>query len=162
MPKPGLLTISFCVSILFHAILLGALGISGFPRSAKPEAGTRGDNLVTLNLVAVPNEPVAPPMPVKVVAPSSVVTAGKTGCKNRWKSRLKKLFQSSRSSHRCCLNRNQLSPRCGQPSSLSRRPRRNRRRFRKRIFVAMRVQPSRARMRSRCKRSRRWRQNQIT
>ncbi|HEY1718710.1 MAG TPA: energy transducer TonB [Verrucomicrobiae bacterium] len=70
MQKPSLLQISFCVSILFHVVLLGALGVFGFGAS-KP-ALQQEDNLVTLTLVAAPDEPVAPAPVVKVVAPAIV------------------------------------------------------------------------------------------
>jgi periplasmic protein TonB len=67
MQKPSLLQISFCISILVHAVLFGALKTSGFFVS-KPTLEP-GDNLVTLNLVAAPVEFVAPSPMVKVVAP---------------------------------------------------------------------------------------------
>jgi periplasmic protein TonB len=70
MQKPSLLQISFCISILFHVALLGELGIFSFGAS-KP-ALQQEDNLVTLTLVAAPNEPAAPSPVVKVVAPAIV------------------------------------------------------------------------------------------
>ncbi len=70
MQKPSLLQISFGISILFHVVLLGALGIFSFSPS-KP-ALQQEDNLVTLTLVAAPDEPAAPAPVVKVVAPPIV------------------------------------------------------------------------------------------
>jgi periplasmic protein TonB len=70
MQKPSLLQISFGVSILFHVALFGVLGIYSFSTS-KP-ALQQEDNLVTLTLVAAPDEPAAPAPVVKVVAPAIV------------------------------------------------------------------------------------------
>jgi protein TonB len=67
MQKPSLLQISFGVSILIHAIVFGALGVMGFKLS-KP-AFQQEDNLVTLTLVAAPDEPAVSSQVVKVVAP---------------------------------------------------------------------------------------------
>jgi protein TonB len=66
MQKPGPLQISFGVSILFHAVLFSALGIFSF-RASKP-ALQQEDKLVTLTLVAAPDEPATPSPVVKVVA----------------------------------------------------------------------------------------------
>jgi protein TonB len=68
MPKPSQLQISLCISIFVHAVLLGTLGISGFLVS-RPRL-EQEDNSVTLNLVAAPDKPVAPPLTIKVVAPA--------------------------------------------------------------------------------------------
>jgi periplasmic protein TonB len=70
MQKPSLLQIGFGISILFHVALLGALGIFSFSTS-KP-ALQQEDNLVTLTLVAAPDEPVRPTPVIKVVAPPIV------------------------------------------------------------------------------------------
>jgi protein TonB len=70
MQKPSPLQISFGISILFHAVLFGALGIFLF-NASKP-ALQQEDNLVTLTLVAAPDEPAAPAPIVKVVAPAIV------------------------------------------------------------------------------------------
>jgi protein TonB len=70
MQKPSPLQISFGVSILFHAVLFGALGIFGF--STNKPALQQEDNLVTLTLVAAPDEPAAPSSVVKVVTPAVV------------------------------------------------------------------------------------------
>lgn len=67
MQKPSPLQISFGVSILFHVLLFGALGIFSFGVS-RP-ALQQNDDLVTLTLVAAPDEPAAPAPVVKVVAP---------------------------------------------------------------------------------------------
>jgi periplasmic protein TonB len=70
MQKPSLLQISFGISILFHVVLLDALGIFSFSTS-KP-ALQQEDNLATLTLVAAPDEPAAPTPVVKVVAPAII------------------------------------------------------------------------------------------
>jgi protein TonB len=70
MQKPTPLQISFGVSILFHAAVLGAYAIFGF--NASKSALQQGDDLVTLTLVAAPDEPAAPTPVVKVVAPAIV------------------------------------------------------------------------------------------
>jgi protein TonB len=67
MQKPTQLQISFGVSILFHVVLFGALGIFGF--SASRPALQQEDNLVTLTLLAAPDEPAAPSPVEKIVAP---------------------------------------------------------------------------------------------
>ena len=65
MQKPSPLQISFGVSILFHAVLFGALGIFGF--STSRPALQQNDDLVTLTLIAAPDEPAAPLSVVKVI-----------------------------------------------------------------------------------------------
>lgn len=70
MQKSSQLQISFGISILFHVVLLGALGVFSF-NASKP-ALQQEDNLVTLTLVAAPDEPAAPTPVVKVVAPAIV------------------------------------------------------------------------------------------
>jgi protein TonB len=70
MQKPSLLQIGFCVSILFHVALLGALGVFSF--SASKPALQQEDNLATLTLVAAPDEAAAPTPVVKIVAPAIV------------------------------------------------------------------------------------------
>jgi periplasmic protein TonB len=67
MQKPSPLQISFGISFLFHVILFGALGFLGFG-ATKPSL-QQEDNLVTLTLVAAPDEPAAPSPVVKIVAP---------------------------------------------------------------------------------------------
>jgi protein TonB len=67
MQKLNPLRISFGISILFHAALLGAYGIYEFNVS-KP-ALQQEDNLVTLNLVAALDEPAVQTPIVKAVAP---------------------------------------------------------------------------------------------
>lgn len=67
MQKPTQLQISFGVSILFHVVLFGALGIFGF--SASRPALHQEDDLVTLTLLAAPDEPAAPSPVEKIVAP---------------------------------------------------------------------------------------------
>jgi protein TonB len=67
MQKPTQLQVSFGVSILFHAVLFGALGIFGF--GASRPALQQEDNLVTLTLLAAPDEPAAPSPVEKIVAP---------------------------------------------------------------------------------------------
>lgn len=70
MHKPSPVKISFAVSILFHVLLLGALGVFKFGAS-KP-AVQQEDHLATLTLVAAPDEPVALSPAVKVPAPAIV------------------------------------------------------------------------------------------
>jgi protein TonB len=67
MHKPSLLQTGFCISILVHALALGAYGILKF--SASKPVLQQGDNVATLTLVAAPDEPAAPPAVVKVVSP---------------------------------------------------------------------------------------------
>ncbi len=66
MQKPGPLQISFGVSILFHVVLLGALGVFKF--GASQPALQQDDNLATLTLVAAPDEPAAR-LPVEKFVP---------------------------------------------------------------------------------------------
>jgi periplasmic protein TonB len=65
MQKPSLLQISFGISILFHVVLLGALGVFSF--SASRPALQQEDNLVTLTLVAAPA--IVQPLPVEKFVP---------------------------------------------------------------------------------------------
>jgi protein TonB len=67
MQKLSPLQISFGVSILLHIALFGVYGFFEF--SANKPALQQEDNLVTLTLVAAPDEPTAPSPIVKVVAP---------------------------------------------------------------------------------------------
>jgi periplasmic protein TonB len=71
MQKPDSLQICFGISILFHVVLLGAIGIFGF--SAGRPVLQQDDDLATLTLVASPDEPAVPTLVVQVVAPVSIL-----------------------------------------------------------------------------------------